>query len=434
MNWHDVWIVFGREMRTAFRERTVIVNGLLMPVFLYPLMLWAAFTALVFVQGLTEGYTSRVVLLNVPEAHRALVDTLRAREDVDLREAGVADALWMLDDGELDAVVEVLPAEGGAAALADNFRVRVRYDRLEERSIQARIRIREIIDDYQVGWVQREAEAMGIPEDELERFRVVPRNVSTGREMGAIVLGQMIPLFLVVMVAVGCFIPAIDTTAGERERSTWETTMTVAASRLSVVTAKYLHVAALGIIAGVLNVVAVFVSIGAVLRPLLGGSDGGLSFSIPWLAVPVMSAGAACLALLFAAAMMILAAFAKTFKEGQAMVTPVYGLVLLPLVLGTQTDRTLTPLLAAIPVANVAMMIRDALAGVFHWPLIAETLAVTLTLVAGCMVLARGVLRFEEFLLGSHDGSVWRFLKRRLGRGRHGPAGRVQAGAEALGD
>ena len=106
MNWHDVWIVFGREMRTAFRERTVIVNGLLMPVFLYPLMLWAAFTALVFVQGLTEGYTSRVVLLNVPEAHRALVDTLRAREDVDLREAGVADALWMLDDGELDAVVE----------------------------------------------------------------------------------------------------------------------------------------------------------------------------------------------------------------------------------------------------------------------------------------------------------------------------------------
>jgi len=250
VNWHDVWIVFGREMRTAFRERTVIVNGLLMPVFLYPLMLWAAFTALVFVQGLTEGYTSRVVLLNVPEAHRALVDTLRAREDVDLREAGVADALWMLDDGELDAVVEVLPAEGGAAALADNFRVRVRYDRLEERSIQARIRIREIIDDYQVGWVQREAEAMGIPEDELERFRVVPRNVSTGREMGAIVLGQMIPLFLVVMVAVGCFIPAIDTTAGERERSTWETTMTVAASRLSVVTAKYLHVAALGIIAG----------------------------------------------------------------------------------------------------------------------------------------------------------------------------------------
>jgi sodium transport system permease protein len=419
-------------MRTAFRERTVIVNGLLMPVFLYPLLLWATFTAFTFVQGLSEGFTSRVVLLNVPETHRALVDTLVAREDVDLREATPAAAFRMLDDGELDAVVEVLPAEGGAAALQDNFRVRVRYDRLEDRSVQARIRIRAIIDDYQDGWVEREAEAMGIPQEDLERFRVVPRNVSTDREMGAIVLGQMIPLFLVVMVAVGCFIPAIDTTAGERERSTWETTMTVAASRLSVVTAKYLHVATLGIIAGVLNVVAVFVSIGAVLQPLLGGGDGGLTFSIPWLAVPVMSAGAACLALFFAAAMMILAAFAKTFKEGQAMVTPVYAMVLLPLVLGTQTDRTLTPVLAAIPVANVAMMIRDALTGVFHWPLIGETLAVTLALVAGCIVLARAVLKFEEFLLGSHDGSVWRFVTKRFGRRRM--AERARAGGEALGD
>jgi sodium transport system permease protein len=433
VNWRDVWIVFRREMRTALRERTVVVNGLLMPVFLYPLLLWAMFTTLVFVQGLTEGFTSRVVLLNVPEAHRALVDTLRAHEDVELGEASTADAFRMLGAGELDAVVEVLPAEGGAAALEDNFRVRVRYDRLEERSVQARTRVRAIIDDYQDGWVKREAEAMGIPEEDLERFRVIPRNMSTSREMGSIVLGQMIPLFLVVMVAVGCFIPAIDTTAGERERSTWETTMTVAASRLSIVTAKYLHVAALGIIAGVLNVVAVFVSIGAVLRPILGGSDGGVTFSIPWLAVPVMSAGAACLALFFAAAMMILAAFAKTFKEGQAMVTPVYALVLLPLLLGTQTDRTLSPILAAIPVANVAMMIRDALTGVFHWALIVETLAVTLALVVGCVVLARAILRFEEFVLGSHDGSIWRFMTRRFGWGGSDTRP-VQTGVEALGD
>jgi len=290
------------------------------------------------------------------------------------------------------------------------------------------------MDDYQASWVQREAEALGITEDDLEQFRVVSRNVSTGQEMGAIVLGQMIPLFLVVMVAVGCFIPAIDTTAGERERSTWETTMTVAASRSSVVMAKYLHVATLGIIAGVLNVVAIFVSIGAVLRPLIAGSGGNVSFSIPWLAVPVMSLGAVCLALFFAAGMMILAAFAQTFKEGQAMVGPVYALVLLPLLLGTQTDRTLTPLLAAIPVANVAMMIRDALRGVFIWPLIGETIVVTLAAVIGFIALARSILRFEEFLMGSYDGSFWRFVTKRI-VGREGfGSGRAREAAGTVGD
>ena len=210
--------------------------------------------------------------------------------------------------------------------------------------------------------------------------------------------------------------------------------MTVAASRSSIVVAKYLHVAALGIIAGVLNVVAVFVSIGAVLRPLMGGAGGGLSFSIPWLAVPVMSLGAVCLALFFAAAMMILAAFAQTFKEGQAMVAPVYGLVLLPLLLGTQTDRTLTPLIAAIPVANVAMMIRDALTGVFLWPLIGETILVTLATVVGCIAFARGVLQFEEFLVGSHDGSFWRFLTRWIVRREMFASGRSRNAAQATGD
>jgi len=116
--------------------------------------------------------------------------------------------------------------------------------------------------------------------------------------------------------------------------------------------------------------------------------------------------------------MMILAAFARTFKDGQAMVTPVYWLALLPILLGQQTDQTLTPAIAAIPVANAARMIRDAINGVFIWPLIAETLAVLLVMVAACLLLARTVLQFEDLLIGSFDGSFWRFAKERLMRNK----------------
>jgi ABC-type Na+ efflux pump permease subunit len=218
--------------------------------------------------------------------------------------------------------------------------------------------------------------------------------------------------------------PSVDTTAGERERSTWETLLTVAASRSSVIVAKYLYVATLGILAGLLNVVAMFLSIGAVLKPLMQGNEA-LSFSIPGLAFPVMALGAVVLALFFAAGMMILASFARTFKDGQAMVQPVYWLVFIPMLLGQQTDLTLTPTIAAIPIANVTMMIRDALNGVFQWPLIAETVAVNLAVVALFLWVARRILVFEDFLLGSFDGSFWRFLKERIvGR-------KPQPGAEA---
>jgi hypothetical protein len=97
------------------------------------------------------------------------------------------------------------------------------------------------------------------------------------------------------------------------------------------------------------------------------------------------------------------------------MVQPVYFVaILVPLLLGQQTDRTLTAGIAAVPVANVAMMVRDAINGIFLWPYILEALAVNLLMVVLCLGLARFIMRFEDFLIGSFDGSFWRFAKDRM--------------------
>ncbi len=447
MNLREIRILYGRELRSALRERTIVFNTILLPVFLYPVILWAMFTALTFIQGRNEGFTSRVALVAaLPSPHPVLAESLRAdanlsfwngettsaggfvgisgdRAAIPVVDSAAAHAL--LRNRELDAVLLFTEPDGEAAALAGNFEARILFDRAIDRSRRARDRVSGRIDDYRAGWLAREAERMGLSEAEQVRFAVRQDDVSTGEDLGAFLLGQMISLFLVIMVALGCFVPSVDTTAGERERSTWETLMTVGAARRSVVVAKYLHVATLGILAGSLNVIALFISIGAVLRPLLSGVGAAadtISFQIPLAAWPMMIVGAVALALFFSAAMMILAAFARSFKDGQAMVQPVYWMVFLPLLLGSQTDATLTPALASIPVANVSMMIRDAVNGVFLWPLIAQTLAVTLGTIVLCLVSARAILGFEELMTGAYDGSFWRFLKDRAWRGRRAKA------------
>lgn len=416
MNWYDIRILYLRELRSAMRERTIVVNSILMPIFLYPVLLWVMFTGITFVQGLSADRSARVAILApVPEAHVALIDSLVAAQGIERLEVDdEVGALELLREGEADLVLGLEPVRSGVGGVGDNVAIHLRYDRAVDRSRQARERVEAVVDRYRERWIAREAEGLGLSEADRTVFRIAGENVSTEEELGAMLLGQMISLFLVIMVAVGCFVPSVDTTAGERERSTWETLMTVSASRTSVVTAKYLYVATLGILAGALNVIALFVSIGAIIEPLAGRSGAELSFSLPLLAVPVMIAGAAGLALFFAAAMMVLASFARSFKDGQAMVQPVYWLVFMPILLGQQTDMNLTPTLAAVPVANVALMIRDAVNGVFLWPLIGEVLLVTLAMVALALLAARTVLRFEEFLLGSFDGSFWRFLKDRV--------------------
>ena len=99
-----------------------------------------------------------------------------------------------------------------------------------------------------------------------------------------------------------------------------------AAARRSIVTAKYLYVATLGCLAGVLNVAAMLATMRPILAPLLARTGEQLEFTVsPW-RLPVVLLGAVLLAGFVAAGMMIFAVFARTFKEGQAMITPFYML------------------------------------------------------------------------------------------------------------
>lgn len=415
VEWRDVRVLYRREMRAALRDRTIVLNSILLPFFMYPVLLWLMFSAITFVQGLAESSKVKIGVLTQAPAAAEVADSLRRLPDVQVVVA--SSAPWgrsQVQNHSLDALVELLPPTDSAAALPGNFRVLLTYDQAENGGRQARDRVVDLVDRYRTRRLRQEAADLGVGPGALQQYIVAPHNVSTGRQMGARILAEMIPAFLVVVIALGCFFPAVETTAGERERSTWETLMTVSASRLSVVTAKYMYVATLGVTAAVLNVAAISISIGAVMAPLLRARSESMLFRLPLVAVPVMLLGAVALALFFAAAMMILASFARTFKDGQSMVTPVYWLALIPVLMGNSEDMHLSLGTAVVPIVNVTLMIRDALNGIVNWLLVAETFFVLVAVVAACLALARNILRFEDFLLGSYDGSFWRFVRERL--------------------
>jgi ABC-type Na+ efflux pump permease subunit len=230
--------------------------------------------------------------------------------------------------------------------------------------------------------------------------------------MGAFLLKLVVPLLLLVMTSMGCFYPAVDSTAGERERGTWETLMATAPSRSSIMVAKYLYVATFGCAAGLLNLAGMFVSMGAIFASALARAEGDIRVGIPLGAIPLMILCAVLIALFVAAAMMILASFARTFKEGQAMITPFYLGIALPALILQSPDVELTPGLALIPLANVTMMFREAIAGSFKAPLIALTLVVQTIAIVLLLGLAARLTRFEDAIVSSPRAAVVRLLRR----------------------
>lgn len=69
MSFHDIRLLYLRELRAALRERGIVVNSILIPLFLYPVMLWMMMSAFSFVRGQEERFVSRIALPELPAAH-----------------------------------------------------------------------------------------------------------------------------------------------------------------------------------------------------------------------------------------------------------------------------------------------------------------------------------------------------------------------------
>ncbi len=416
LNWQQVKILYGRELRGAFREKMIVINSILIPVFLYPFLLWAVFTGMMFVMGQTEGVISRVVVRQWPAGHPVLRRKLEINSQLQLLQdtSSTAALEQRIKEGGLELLVDFVPVPGTTSGLAENFEARLTYDQSKEKSVAARDRVKQIVENYRANWLRQEARRLGVNPARWQGFTLASRNVASKKEMGAFIFGLLAPVIFVVMVAMGCFYPAVDAVAGERERNTWETLMSSAASPLSVVTAKYFYVVTLGGMAGILNLLAIMLTLRPVFAPLLSRAGRVLEANVPLASLPVALLAAFLLAGFVAAGMMIFASFARTFKEGQAMVSPFYMLTLVPVVFLQAPGLKFSLALALVPIVNVTLMVRDTFSGKFQWLPALVTVAVSLAAIALFLRLAAFILQFEDVMVGSYNGSLTKFFRERV--------------------
>jgi sodium transport system permease protein len=227
------------------------------------------------------------------------------------------------------------------------------------------------------------------------------------------VLVKFLPFLLVMWTMAGALHPAIDLTAGEKERGTMETLLICPAGRTEIVAGKFLAVFAFSYSSALWNLLwmaggALF--LGALLpSPIL--SFAGLGWSA-LLAAP--------LAALFSSLALGLGAFARSNKEGQYYLLPLM-LLTLPLCMFALTPGLkLTPVLSAVPVSGLTLILQNLLAvsgepvSVWSWLLGVGSLV-------GCVALALAwaawQFRREEVLFRGEEGpglwAWWRVMTRR---------------------
>lgn len=176
-------------------------------------------------------------------------------------------------------------------------------------------------------------------------------------------LTTMIPLVLVLMTMAGAVYPAIDLTAGERERGTMEALVVSPTSAVWILFSKYTAVVTVALLTALAN-------LGAMSLTLWISGVGKLIFGETSLTTATLGQVLVLLILFtmfFAALLLAVTSFAKSFKEAQAYLIPLMLLALTPGVTSLMPGIEFTPVMATLPLVNIVLLAREVLQEGASW-------------------------------------------------------------------
>ena len=220
-------------------------------------------------------------------------------------------------------------------------------------------------------------------------------------------MATLIPLILILMTVTGAVYPAIDLTAGERERGTLEALISAPVPRHELLFAKYLAVLTVAMLTAVANLTSMVVTAYANRMETLLFGPGGihLRMLVLMLGLLVVFAG------FFAAVILILTSFARSFKEAQAYLIPVMLVSLAPGVLCLLPGIEMTGWMSVTPLVNIVILARDVVDGRAQAVWVVAALLSTVLYSAVALAMAAKIFGTDAVLYGS-DGS-WMDLMRR---------------------
>ena len=199
----------------------------------------------------------------------------------------------------------------------------------------------------------------------------------------------------------GAMNPAMDLTAGEKERGTMETLLCCPAARTDIVLGKFLMVLTGSLAAMACSLLSMGITIAAVGASLGGrtGAPGGFAPTIDTVGILGVMALVIPVAVLFSAILLTVSLFAKTMKEAQTYAAPMIFVVILPAILGMLPGVELNYRLALVPILNISLVCKEMLSGVWHWGYIAVIFGSTALYAALALAVAVRMFRREDVIL-----------------------------------
>lgn len=408
-------LLLKKELLDVFRDKKAIIMMVLVPILLYPLIFFGSMAVMTMIQSnMEEGEYKVAIVASDDGALKSAVEKHNENAKVEAQEKaetestdqgnssedsvsqgnsastsanGIAtDVLTLVDapsgdyqealqNEELDAYVTSSKDSSGKTVYEVYY-----VSSITNSSYAAGI-VRDVVDELSREESKEKIQAAGLDADVIMNPVVCEsEDLASSEQSAGSILGMILPFLLVLSLLMGTMYPAIDVTAGEKERGTLETLLTLPVSNREIIFSKFFTVAIIGIISALLNIVSI-AFMGTYMIRLMGDAveSMGISFAgidigkfIPAIIFTVLAILA--FSLFISAVTMCITSLAKSYKEANNYITPLMLVVMLTGYIGFIPNIELTHTMALVPVANICLMIKNLLLFKVEYKLVAVVL------------------------------------------------------------
>lgn len=389
----QVFSVLRKEVVDNFRDRRTILSALFFGPLFGPLL----FTGMITLSlERTISETEEALRLPVSGAAHApsLVQFLRQNNAQVLEvELTLESAGRVIDEGSEDVVLIIAPDYPQALREGRPAVVQLVYDNANSSATKSIRRAKAMLEAYERQLGVLRLQARGIHPSVVQPLALESVDISTPTGRSVMLLGMM-NYFIIFSMLMGGLYLAIDTTAGERERGSLESLLTLPVERWRLITGKVLATCLFMLLSLALTLTAFSLCLSYVPLAELGMNT---NFGLPVASrifLVMLPFG-----LVGAAGMTAVASFTKSYKEAQTYLTVVMLVPTLPIIFAAL--YTLKPSLPLMMVPSLSqhliitgLMKADPLPGSF----VAVSALSTLLLGLGLLALANRLYQRESIL------------------------------------
>lgn len=403
-----------KEMLDVLRDKKTVLMMLVIPVILYPLIFIIGLQVGTMITSDMETQTYRIAIHSEAEPP-VLESRMKTSEEEEsysvewIRDTEIENYETALNDEQIDLYVVEGEADGKPSYT-------LYYLSSVTNSSLALDIVKAALEDYKDEVQVQKIEEAGLDtSDILEPVVCEDRDIASTEQSVGSIIGMILPFILIMSLLMGTMYPAIDTTAGERERGTLETILTLPVTNRQLIVSKFLTVASIGLVSAALNIV----SIGGIVFYMYKVMDLSLEEGAPPIAwgsfVPaflVTVLAVLAFSLFISAITMCVTAFAKSYKEANNYITPLMLVVLFTGYIAFIPNIELTRTMAVVPVANISLLLKNLMAFKYDYAIIAIVILSNVAYAVLAILFLSRIYDSESILFGNGKGGMQLLEKR----------------------